>query len=250
MLWTERTRVLIDCGIQPKVRCEELLEEHAGNPADIKAVVVSHVHHDHICYSSLRVLAKHGISVRCHESSIEALRKLHARSIPEDSLRIRTFSDKLFRVGEFLFRPIPIPHRPESSNFGFVIHCRQRGLRRKVVIMTDFYDWKGLLSYFIDADFIFVESNHDVGLLKRFPNYNSRFHMKNEKTAWLLYHARKQSRCGPQAVMLGHISARRNSRELVLETFRTVFRKNGIGQDFELLVAERDEASPILKIRE
>jgi len=70
--------------------------------------------------------------------------------------KVRPFSGKPFRVGEFLFRPIAIPHQPDSHNFGFVIHCRQHGARRKVVIMTDFHDWRGLVEECIDSDFIFV----------------------------------------------------------------------------------------------
>jgi hypothetical protein len=72
--------------------------------------------------------------------------------------------------------------------------------------------------------------------------------MKNEKTAWLLYHIRKQSSVGPRAVMLGHLSAKRNSREHVLETLQSVFGKNGVRCDFPLYVAERGAASPVIDI--
>ncbi|OGP69246.1 MAG: hypothetical protein A2170_03500 [Deltaproteobacteria bacterium RBG_13_53_10] len=72
--------------------------------------------------------------------------------------------------------------------------------------------------------------------------------MKNEKTAWLLYHIRKQSTAGPKTVMLGHLSAKRNTKEHVLETLRTVFQKNGVRCDFKLHVADRDEASSVIEI--
>ena len=72
--------------------------------------------------------------------------------------------------------------------------------------------------------------------------------MKNEKTAWLLYHIRKQSAAGPKAVMLGHLSAKRNTKEQVLEALHTVFGKNGVQCDFKLYVADREAASPIVEI--
>jgi len=72
--------------------------------------------------------------------------------------------------------------------------------------------------------------------------------MKNEKTAWLLYHIRKQSTTGPKIVMLGHLSAKRNSKEHALETLRTVFQKNGMACDFKLHVADRDKASSVIEI--
>jgi ribonuclease BN (tRNA processing enzyme) len=248
MLWTGRTTVLIDCGIPSRLKCRELLEAHVGDPGRIRAVVVTHMHQDHICSRSLRVLADYGVLIRCHESCVTEMRGLYPGTTAYPFPRVRPFSDRLFRVGEFLFRPIAIPHQPDAHNFAFVIYCRQRGIRRKVVVMTDFHDWKGLVEPCVDSDFIFVESNHDPNLLKKHPNYNSRFHMKNEKAAWLLYHIRKQSATGPKAVMLGHLSAKRNSKEHALEAFQAVFRRNGIRCDFNLYVADRDEASPTLEI--
>jgi phosphoribosyl 1,2-cyclic phosphodiesterase len=246
LLWTSRTSVLIDCGVPSRSKCEQLLEEHAGGPDRIKAVVVSHPHRDHICAPSLAVLAKHGIPIRCHETCVDAIHDLNGHG-PRPP-KVRAFSDRPFRVGDFIFRPISIPHQPTHPNFAFIIYCRQQGIRRKVVIMTDFYDWKGLVEKCIDSDFIFVESNHDPQLLKKNPNYNSRFHMKNEKTAWLLYHIRRQSTCKPKAVMLGHLSAMRNSKQHALETLEAVFRKNGVPCDFSLYIADRDAASPVVEI--
>ncbi len=248
MLWTGRTTVLIDCGIPSQSRCEELLREHAGDLSRIKAVIVSHLHHDHICPPSLRVLSGHGVTIRCHESGVRKLQDLCPGTTVRPPLRLRPFSDHPFRVGEFIFRPVPIPHQPSSHNFGFIIYCRQYGIRRKAVIMTDFYDWKGMVEHSIDSDFVFVESNHDPKLLKQHPNYNSRFHMKNEKTAWLLYHIRKQSTVAPKTVMLGHLSAKRNSKVQALETLRAVFEKNRMACDFEIVVAGRDEATDAVEI--
>ncbi len=248
MLWTGRTRVLIDCGIPSRSKCKELLEEHAGSLERIKAAVISHLHQDHICLPSMRVLAEYGVPIRCHETCVDEIQRLHAGSATSPSPHVRAFSDRPFRVGDFIFRPISIPHQPDDPNFGFIIYCRQHGVRRKVVIMTDFYDWKGLVEQCVDSDFIFVESNHDPKLLKKNPNYNSRFHMKNEKAAWLLYHIRKRSTLKPKAVMLGHLSAMRNSKQQALETLLTVFQRNGIRCDFKLYVADRDEVSPVIEI--
>jgi phosphoribosyl 1,2-cyclic phosphodiesterase len=248
MLWTERTTVLIDCGIRSRSRCQSLIKEHIGGPNRINAVVVSHLHHDHICPPSLQVLGCAGVLIRCHEGSLKRLKGIDLGRNSDRELRIRTFADRPFRIREFLFQPIPVPHSPEVSNFGFVIHCRTGRIRRKIVVMTDLCHWQGLLDHFVGADFIFVESNHDPGLLRKNPNFNSRFHMKNEKTAWLIHHVRRQSPSAPKAIMLGHISAKRNTKQLILDTFEAVFRKNGTPRDFKLYVADREEASPTIEI--
>jgi len=48
--------------------------------------------------------------------------------------------------------------------------------------------------------------------------------------------------------MLGHLSAKRNSREHVLETLKAVFGRNGVRCDFPVYVAERGAASSIVDI--
>jgi ribonuclease BN (tRNA processing enzyme) len=248
MLWTERTRVLIDCGLHPQTLCRDVFRDEIGSPEQLRAVVVSHLHGDHICYSSLAVLAEYGIPVRCHYRNVEELRRRHFKRLSHDAVVVRPFGDRPFRVGEFLFRPVPVPHHPGFPNYGFIISCRPAGIRRKVAVVTDFHDWGGLVDELADADFLFIESNHDPGLLRRFPNPNSRFHLKNEKAAWLLHHVVKRSRALPQAVMFGHLSAERNSRDLVIKAFEAVFSRQEVLGGFELHIADRDRESPVIEI--
>jgi hypothetical protein len=114
--------------------------------------------------------------------------------------------------------------------------------------MTDFHNWDGLLDHFIDADFIYVEANHNPGLLKKHPNPNSHYHMKNENVADLLCNARQLSKCPPAAVMLGHLSKERNTHELALQAISCEFKNKSIALDFSLCVAPADDASPTIKI--
>ena len=60
---------------------------------------------------------------------------------------------------------------------------------RTIVICTDFYDPSDALPHLADADFVFVEANHDVQLLREYFNPNSRFHLSNGETARLLVQA-------------------------------------------------------------
>ncbi|MHA2315082.1 MAG: MBL fold metallo-hydrolase [Candidatus Hermodarchaeia archaeon] len=243
VLWTEKSHVLIDCGFNSQISCERMLAAHAGHIPSIDAAVITHNHVDHISYSSLRILEKYGLPLRIHEDSIEQLQEKHFRGRKFNSLKLKPFSSNGFKIGELRFQPINVPHRGECPTYGFMIECRQNGLWHKVVVASDLYDGRVLLDYLVDADFIYIESNHDPDLLALYPNPNSHFHMSNTKTAELLCNAREKSKRMPKAVMLGHLSYIRNETRLALRSVRDVFRQQGLILDYKMYVAPRYKAS-------
>jgi len=221
-----------------------MLREHLGNPLDIDATIVSHMHGDHIGYYPLRVLEDYGIKVRVHEECLAQLKQKHFNGYGFNSLRLKPFSDGPFTVGDLTFRAFDLPHNPFFPTFGFAIKYKTI----KVVVATDFNSWDDSLGQFVDADFIFVESNHDLELLRQHFNPNSQFHMPNPETGKLLCCARKDSRKAPQAVMLGHLSLIRNEPDIALEEIEHAFEDEGTDLDFRLLAAPRLEASQTVKI--
>lgn len=247
MLWTDETRILIDCGIRSQYRCRDLLEKHVPAPSKIDAVVVSHAHGDHVCYDSLRVLEDLGVPVHCHEESLPQIYDKH-RVARCRGVIIKTFQDRPLHIGDFQIKPVRVSHDPRCPTHGFVIRCRQGQRSRKIVVVTDFNDYNGLLPHFTDADFIFVEANHDLELLRKRFNPNSLFHMENAKAGWLLSHALERSTSSPVAVMLGHLSEERNSRRIALETVEDILRRQQVPIEFDLHAAPRYEASATITI--
>ncbi|MHC4540411.1 MAG: MBL fold metallo-hydrolase [Planctomycetota bacterium] len=243
-LWTDHTRVLIDCGLGSMKRARQMLRKHLGDPLDIDAAIVSHMHGDHIGYYPLRVLEDHGIKVRVHEKCLAQLKQKHFNGYGFSSLRLKPFSDRHFRVGDLTFRPFELPHNPFYPTFGFTVKYKTI----KVVFATDFNSWDDSLGYFVDANFIFVESNHDLELLRRHFNPNSQFHLPNPQTGKLLYRARKNSRRAPQAVMLGHLSLIRNEPDIAVEETKQTFEGEQTDLDFRLLAAPGLEASQTVKV--
>ena len=248
MLWTGETCMLIDCGLNTQKLCRTLLNQHTNNIAAIDAVLISHLHNDHICYSALRVLQEHSIVVRIHEKLVTQFDHKHSIRNQFKNLKVKPFSNDPFCVGQLKCNSVKIPHSPQHDNYGFIIRYRHQERWVKIVIMTDFYDWDGLLDHFVDADFIYVEANHNPHLLKKYPNPNSHYHMKNENVADLLCNARKLSSHPPVAVMLGHLSKERNTKEFALQAIKDEFSNNSVKRDFKLYVAPADCASPVIKI--
>jgi phosphoribosyl 1,2-cyclic phosphodiesterase len=244
LLWTDRTRVIIDCGLGSMKRTRELLGMYVGSPMDIDALVVSHMHSDHISYYPLRVFENEGIPVRIHESCLPQLKEKHFNGYGFSSLKLRSFADRDFRVGDMTFSPFEVPHNPVFPTYGFIVKYKST----KAVIAADFNGWGDLLGRFIDSDFIFVESNHDLELLRQNYNPNSRFHMPNPQTGKLLCSVRNNSSKAPKAVMLGHLSLIRNEPQIALREIESSFASEEMEMDFELLAAPGLTASGVVTI--
>ena len=244
LLWTDRTRILIDCGLGSMKKTRQMLTKHLGNSKDLDAVIISHNHSDHISYYPLRVLEELGMTIRIHENCVEQLKDKHFGGYGFGSLKLKPFGDASFTAGDLSIQPFEVPHNPYFFTCGFVITY----MNKKAVIATDFNSWQGSLEYFTDSDFIFVESNHDLELLRLYYNPNSRFHLPNLKTGQMLCEIRSKSRKPPKTVMLGHLSSQRNEPHIALAETRKAFGEAGMILDFELSAAPRLEPSAEVKI--
>jgi len=244
MIWTHNCAILLDCGIRTQRDCRALLENHSSR---LSGVVVSHAHGDHICYASLRVLEKFGTPVYCHGSVKSHVERKHFKEWLTPPV-LQTFDHQSFKVGEFEVQAIELPHEPRCPTFGFVVYAGSGEARRKLVICTDFNDHSVVYDHVLEADFVFIEANHDLELLRQRFNYASLFHLSNPKTADLLCSAKKSQRFKPQHVMLGHLSNERNTEDLALGTIRERFAHDGQKLDFPLTCAPKYQPSAAVAI--
>lgn len=244
LIKTPKATVLVDCGLGSMKKTRQALKEASLEPSDIDAVLISHIHGDHISYYPLRVLEQENISLRIHQYSAKHLETKHFTGVGLKNLVIETFTSEPFEISDLSIEPFEVPHNPRYQTHGFVI----RHENKKIVIATDFSDWQDQLDYFIDADFIFVEANYDLELLRQHYNPNSLYHMPNPETGKLLCQVIKNSNCPPTTVMLGHISNQRNTRKIAIKEVQAAFNKSKINLDFNLLAASLYELSKPIKI--
>jgi phosphoribosyl 1,2-cyclic phosphodiesterase len=214
------------------------------DPAEIDSILITHAHSDHISYYPLRVLEEYGHTIRLHDDIVDQFKDKHFYGDKFEGLRVKPFMNRKFHVGEFSIKPFEVVHSPYYPTYGFQIYYQDK----KVVIATDFCEWESVFDYFLDADFIFVESNHDLKLLRRYYNPNSRFHMPNPDTGNLLLNIISESKKAPAKVMLGHISSQRNEPDLAIGETIDVFEEAGRDMKFELLAAPLRECSNVVEI--
>jgi phosphoribosyl 1,2-cyclic phosphodiesterase len=246
-LWTADSSILIDCGVKTLRDCRALVRQHQNEHGPVHGVLVSHSHGDHLSRDAVRILQEEGIVIHGHRQVVPQLRERHDIQGVSGS-PIQPFPGESFTVGDFQVTTIPLPHAPDVPNFGFVIRAGHGTKRRKVVVCTDFNDYSNVLPQLAGADFVFVEANHDLELLRQHFNPNSRYHLNNVKTAWLLCHAVRDGRCKPTAVMLGHLSEKRNRERLAIGEVERAFASQRIKVPFELETAPKFEPSRVITI--
>lgn len=238
------TTLLIDAGFPSMKACRKAL---SGLLSRMDGVIISHLHTDHVHHYSLRVLEDCRIPIYIYEKEIRPLAVRHFRQSPFMDLKIRPFFERPFRIRDLTIIPFKIPHDAGCPTFGFQICVSENGRRRKVVAATDFWDWYGLPRWFEDADFIYVEANHDPELLRAHPNPHSHYHLSNEKCGRLLRQVLAKSKKLPQAVMLGHLSEIRNRPRIARATVTEILEGRPF-QDIPLYIAPRYEPSEVIQI--
>jgi phosphoribosyl 1,2-cyclic phosphodiesterase len=246
-LWTRDSSILIDCGVTTLRDCRATLRQHQEDHGPLHGVLVSHAHGDHLSRNAVRVLRDEGIGIYGHSRIVPGLRRRHGIGSGSGS-PIQPFPGDRFTLGDFEVIAIPLPHTPDVPTFGFGIQAGHGTTRHKIVVCTDFYDGSPVLPHLAGADFLFVEANHDLELLRQHFNPNSRYHLSNVRTAQLLCDAVRDGRSAPRLVVLGHLSEKRNREGLAMREVERAFEREGMRMPFELETAPRQEPSRVIKI--
>jgi phosphoribosyl 1,2-cyclic phosphodiesterase len=243
-LWGDRTCVLFDCGVATLRDCRDLIRRQQARSEQL-TLVVSHAHRDHLSAQALRTMSEAGVPIRCHRDVLAQLQERHGFGA---AAPVRAFGDEGLTTGEFQVTPLALRHAPGVPTFGFVVRTHAGANSRTVVVATDFCESSPLVPHLRSADFVFIEANHDLELLRKRFNYASQWHSSNARTASLLVDALGRSSRPPGNVVLGHLSEERNDDKIAVKSIRQEFGRRGMRVEFELETAPKYEASRVIRI--
>jgi phosphoribosyl 1,2-cyclic phosphodiesterase len=218
------TRILLDAGGMSARGLVSVLAEINRSFSDIAALVVTHLHSDHLNQNSLRLCRDHSVPLYIHESNMPALsvimKKHGLAGVP-----VRPHSCSGFSVGDIEFSPFGVEHDAKELTCGFSFWGKSTPLAR-VAFATDLGCFPDrMVQQFADCECVVLESNHDTGLLWDNPHrpyfHKQRVasdagHLSNEQAAQALVKICTASRRPPRIIVLSHLSEDHNSPGMAL----------------------------------
>lgn len=242
---TEKTKILIDCGISGKAVLSSLAEL-AVNPGEISAILVTHEHSDHI--KGVGILArKLEIPIYASPGTWKAMYR-ELGKIREEWIKVFDVNGQ-FEIGDIGVKPFPIPH-DAAQPVGYSLF----GDGQKVSVATDMGEVRDeVAAALAGSATVLLEANHDVHMLEAggYPYplkrrvKGSLGHLSNEQAGEM---ARRLLEGGTTQILLGHLSRENNYPELAFQTVKNILESCGatVGKDLLLNVASRDTVSEIL----
>ena len=231
LIKTDKSNILIDCGVTFQYLCSEL-EKVNVSPKDLNGILITHTHSDHIKGLS-SLVKKTTIKVYILE---EMYKDIKAK-LPESNINYYT---NPMQIDDLNIELIRISHDVEGT--GFVLESNGR----TAVYITDTgYINRDYFDRMKNKNLYVIESNHDEQMLMDGPYpyilkqrvISDHGHLSNNTTAnYLLEIVGKNTK----KIILAHISENNNTPELALETTKELLESNGIKKD--ILVAKQYES--------
>ncbi len=216
LLETERTRLLVDCGLGKRETLARLAAIEV-NVDRIDGILITHEHSDH-CTGLPQMLGLWKAPLYVTEQTLEALH----RALPdrlENRLRgvEKIQAGQHFTIGDIDVHAFQIPH-DAADPIGFTF--RTNGT--KMALVTDLGYMPELVKVHLrDADCLLLESNHDLDMLKVGPYPWVVKQRVLSRTGHLSNHAVSEYLSDPEGfdararyLVLAHLSAENNNPDL------------------------------------
>jgi len=249
-----KTKILLDAGGHSQVGLRAVLSEIGAEISHVSAVVVSHLHSDHINLSTLSLLCKNKIPLWVHTENTPILRR-NLKKKQCGAITIHAFDAAPFFIGDVEFYPFLVDHDAQKNTSGFKFRAAAPE-GPWVSFATDLGCFPDtLLGHFIDSEVIILEANHDTDLLWKNPLrpyfHKQRVasdsgHLSNDQAAGALVKICSASKRHPSRVILCHLSKDHNSPDMAIKHIEKQL--NACGFKGSIACAMRDRRSEFIEV--
>lgn len=236
LVTTPDSHVLIDIGFSP-LELDKRLSGTGASWETLDAVILTHLHADHIKRTCFTRIARHGITFFCHAEHAEVLRGARGFSKLVERKLVRTYSEEMFEATETVrIKPIPVSHDCRPT-FGFRIEGRLAdGRWLRVGYLADLGECPdSTLREICGVDLLALEFNHDEHLERnsgRHPHLIARVmgrdgHLSNRKAAEVFRRVIESGHPPPKYLVQLHLSRECNRAELAYQAAQEVLLLSG-----------------------
>ena len=156
-----KTRLLLDVGLSGK-RIREGLAARSLSPGDIRGILVTHEHVDHV--KSIRMMARECGDARVYTSRGTAGGCPNFKYVSKDRLALVS-SQEVFNIGSIQVKAFSLSHdAAEPLSYSFKSGGRQLTVVTDTGVVTD-----EIFQEIRTADVLVLEANHEVNLLEMGP---------------------------------------------------------------------------------
>ncbi len=243
LLETERTRLLVDCGLGKRETLARLaaLEKQVER---VDGILITHEHRDH-CNGLPQMLGLYKAPLYVTEPTFAELRRLLPERLEKRLRGVETIhAGQDFTIGDIDVHAFRIPHDAvEPVGFTF------RACGVKMALVTDLGYMPELVKVHLrDADCLVLESNHDLEMLKVGPYPWVVKQRVLSRTGHLSNHAVSEYLADPDGfdgraryLVLAHISQENNNPDVVKISAEQALEKRPVESAFsgELLLASQ-----------
>lgn len=231
---SKNSKILIDAGFSGKI-IKEKMEKIGKNLDDIKALLITHEHGDHILGAGILVRRHKMPLYITRESFLAGEKKLG--NIDEELLN---FVEKEFKIDDLHIKTIDVLHDAQRT----VAYKIENEAGKKIGIATDIGHADSIIKYYFnDLDVLVIESNYDYNMLMTcgYPAdlksriKSNRGHFSNEDCAKFISEVHHE---GLKKVYLVHISKDSNTKDLAYKTVKNHLDKEGIKVEIEVIPQE------------
>lgn len=237
--------ILVDVGRSAK-QTDLMLQKIGVDPDTLKGIFITHEHSDHI--NGLKVFAsKHNIPVYASTGTLEALRKKEV--LTGKHIDIALTGD--VEVAGLNIKPVKTSHDCADGR-GYVITGCDGTTRAAIATDTGFVSPE-LLAEITGCKLVYIESNHDVNMLKNGPYtyilqkriLSNVGHLSNDACADTLCSLINK---GTTHFVLAHLSRENNTPQLAYSTSTNALKASGAmeNRDYILKVAEPENQDRII----
>lgn len=230
---SENAKILIDIGLSCK-ETEKRLSLLGVQGDQIDAILITHEHSDHI--KGLDVFAsKYKTRVYAHIDGWSAINNKISRLI---STQKWSFSECPFEIKDITVTAFKVPH-DASCCVGYSLVCGTH----KISIATDLGKIDdNILKQLANSQLVYLESNHNVDLLRNNPNYTAMLknrifsthgHLSNLESARAISYLAQN---GVKQVVLSHLSKENNRPDLAYNEVCNYLKNLGIQEGVNIRI--------------